>query len=304
MRAVTEDAAALPAPLRDLRVVDAHVHAFPPRVASAIWRWFDRYGWDVRYKLPAEEVLAFLLDRGVDRVVGLAYAHVPGLAATLNAFMAELAAREPRLVPCATVCPGEDGARAILDHALGTLGCRGVKLHCHVQCVAADDPRLDEVYDAAAGHGVPVVIHAGDAPVSPHHRCDVTALCRPDALARAIARHPRTTFLVPHLGAGAIRETAALLDRHENLHLDTTMVLARYFPVELGTGRALPGADELLAEALEVVRRHPTRVLYGSDFPNIPYAWDRELAALAGAGLPPGDLAAVAGGNAARLFGS
>lgn len=299
------DTPAPPAALAAHRIIDAHVHAFPPRVFAAVWRWFDTYGWPIpeRYRLPALAVVRYLLDRGVARVVGLAYAHAPGMAAGLNRFMADLAREEPRLVPCATVLPGEPGARAILDEALGPLGLRGVKIHCHVTCLAPDDPRLDDVYAAAAAHAVPVVIHAGDAPASPHYLCDVRALCTPDALARALARHPRTTVVVPHLGADRMEEVAELLGRHERLHLDTTMALGRFFPVDPSlapTDRHL--VDAWLERALAVVRAHPDRVLYGTDFPNVPYEWDRELVTLAGAGLPWATLEALLGGNAARLF--
>ena len=269
-------------------VTDAHVHLFPPRVFAAIWRWFDRHAWPVRYRLEARECARFLLDRGVARIVALPYAHVPGMAAALNRFVTDLAAEDPRILPGATVLPGEPGARAVLDEALGPLGSRAVKIHCHVMCVAPDDPRLDDVYDAAAAHGAPVVIHAGDAPATPGYRCDVKALCTPDALGRALARHPRTTVLVPHLGAERMEEVAALLARHDNLWLDTTMAIAGY----------LPGAERALA----VVRAHPERILYGTDFPNVPYPWDRELEALAGAGLPEPALRAILAGNAARLF--
>lgn len=272
-------------------IVDAHVHAFPTRVFEALWRWFDAHAWSIRHRLDARAAMRYLLDRGVARVVALHYAHAPGMAASLNRFVADLAAEEPRVVPCATVLPGEPGARAILDEALGPLGCRGVKIHCHVQCVAPDDPRLDEVYDAAAAHGVPVVIHAGDAPAFPAYRCDVKALCRPEAVERALARHPRATVIVPHLGAEAMEAHAALLDRHERLYLDTTMAVGDYFG---------PGRRE---RALAIVRAHPDRVLYGTDFPNLPYEWDEELKVLLGAGLPEAHLAAVLGGNAARVFG-
>lgn len=296
------DTTHVPAALAAYPIIDAHVHVFPPRVFEAVWRWFDRYGWPIRYRLQARETVRFLLDRGVSHVVGLHYAHVPGLAAMLNPFVAELAREEPRLVPCATVLPGEDGARALLDEALGPLGLRGVKLHCHVQRLAPDDPRLDDVYDAARAHGVPVIIHAGNAPASPHYGCDVDALCTPEALDRALARHPEATVIVPHLGAARMEETAALLARHENLHLDSTMTINRYLPTgttfEVGTGTV----DELLARALDLVRAFPTRVLYGTDFPNIPYEWDRELCLLAAAGLPDESLRAILGGNAKRLF--
>ncbi|MDB5099085.1 MAG: amidohydrolase family protein, partial [Cyanobacteria bacterium RYN_339] len=44
------------------------------------------------------------------------------------------------------------------------------------------------------------------------------------------------------------------------------------------------------------------RILYGSDFPNLPYAWDRELRNLAAMGLGDAALAAILGGNARRVL--
>ena len=269
------DASAPPAALSRFPIVDAHVHAFPPRVFDAIWRWFDAHAWSIRYRLYAREAVAHLLSRGVARVVLLHYPHVPGMAASLNAFAAELAREEPRAIPCASVLPGEPGARALLDEALGPLGCRGVKVHCHVQRLAPDDPRLDDVYDAAAAHGVPVVIHAGDAPALAAYACDVHALCTPEALDRALARHPRTTVIVPHLGAGRMEETAALLDAHQGLYLDTTMAIAGYLPFGADRRPAVTEAPAFQERALSLVRRHADRILYGSDFPNVPYGWDR-----------------------------
>ncbi|HEX9103890.1 MAG TPA: amidohydrolase family protein, partial [Polyangia bacterium] len=128
---------------------------------DAIWRWFDRHAWSIRYRLYAEDVLAHFAEHGVARVVGLCYSHVPQMARELNRFMAELARAHPeRLIALGTVLPGEPDADAIVDEALG-LGLRGFKIHCHVQKLGPDDPRLDLVYERAAAAGVPVVIHAG-----------------------------------------------------------------------------------------------------------------------------------------------
>ena len=286
------------------RIIDAHVHVFPLRVFEAIWRWFDNYGWEIRYKLEAEETLSFLFERGVDYVVGLHYAHKPGMARALNRFAAELAQKKPRLIPCATVLPGEPDARRVLDEALGELGCRGIKLHCHVQRIAPDDARMSEVYEAAAEHQVPVILHAGDAPFSPHYGCDIHTLCDPERLENALRRHPETTFIVPHLGASPIERIASMLDRHERLYLDTTMTLGGRF--EVRPDLDMIGADDIDAwqKRVEVIlRAHPGRLLYGTDFPNIPYEWDRELRSILTMSLPEADLEALLGGTAARLFG-
>jgi predicted TIM-barrel fold metal-dependent hydrolase len=263
------------------------VHLFPERLAAAVRAWFESYGWPIRYPFAAKEALDYLLGRGVSRVLALPYAHKPGMARTLNAFVADLAREEPRAIPGATVFPGEERSEEILREAFAA-GARAVKIHCHVQCVAPDDARLDEVFATCASARVPVVMHAGREPASPHYKCDVHALCSAEKVERALLAHPDLTLVVPHLGADEYRAFGRLLERHENLWLDTTMVLAGYFP----------GEDP--AWLLSV---RPERILYGSDFPNLPYAWDRELKRIGALGLGEERLAGLLGGNAMRLYG-
>lgn len=270
-------------------VLDAHVHLFPERLFEAIWRWFDKHAWEIRYRLHAEQVLEFLDARGVDQVAGLCYAHAPGLARVLNGFMRALADAHPRrVIPLGTVLPGEPDAGAIAREALGPLGLRGLKLHCHVQRLSADDPRLDEIYAACADAKKPVVIHAGREPNSPAYGIDTHAICEAARLERVLQRFPSLTVIVPHLGADEYEAYAALLDRYEHLWLDTTMAIAGFI------GES--------ATPMSIVRGRAERLLYGSDFPNLPYAWDRELRRLAAAQLDPGSAAALFGGNARKLF--
>ena len=267
-------------------VVDAHVHLFPDRVFEAVWRWFEQHGWPIRYKLHTPGVVSFLLSRGVSRVVALHYAHKPGMARFLNGYMAEVVRAEPRVLGVATVFPGEEGARDILSEAFAA-GLHGVKLHCHVQCFAPDAPQLHEVYAACAQAGRPLVMHAGREPASPHYKCDVHALCSAARVERVLQEHPHLKLCIPHLGADEFDAYARLLERHDNLWLDTTMALADYFPM------AVP------RRLLEV---RPERILYGTDFPNIPYAWDREVRKLLALHLPEEAEAGILGQNALRLF--
>jgi hypothetical protein len=65
-------------------VVDAHVHLFPDHILASIWRWFDRFGWPIRYKLTSSRAIEFLLSRGIDHIVALHYAHKPGIARELK----------------------------------------------------------------------------------------------------------------------------------------------------------------------------------------------------------------------------
>jgi predicted TIM-barrel fold metal-dependent hydrolase len=267
-------------------VVDAHVHLFPDPLFDAIWRWFDVHGWPIRYKLKTPEVVAFALGRGVGHIVALHYAHKPGIARGMNTFMAEVVRNEPRVTGMATVMPGEPDARRILADAFAS-GLRGVKLHCHVQCFSPDAPELAEIYSTCIEHDMPLVIHAGREPKSAGYKCDPYALCHVDRTEAVLRSYPKLRLAVPHLGADEFDGYLRLLERYENLWLDTTMTLAGYFE-----------DDE---RAFRMVEARPERIMYGTDFPNIPYAWDRELKRIGARRLPDSSLASILG-DTARAF--
>jgi predicted TIM-barrel fold metal-dependent hydrolase len=267
-------------------VVDAHVHLFPDGVFEALWRFFDAHIWPVRYRLKTPQVLDFLFSRGVSRVVGLHYAHKPEMARSLNLYVAQLAIAEPRLLGLATVFPGEAGAGDILREAFD-MGLKGVKLHCHVQCFAPDAPELHEIYEACAQAGKPLVMHSGREPKSAAYKVDPYQLCAVERVERVLRDHPRLKLCVPHLGADEFEGYRKLLERYENLWLDTTMMSSDYFPLEVPEG---------------LFRARPERILYGTDFPNIPYAWDRELKRLVARRLGDEAQARLFGGNALALF--
>jgi predicted TIM-barrel fold metal-dependent hydrolase len=269
-------------------VIDAHVHLFPARLAEAIRRWFDEHAWRLEYRIGVDECVAQLTAGGIDRMVALPYAHKPGMARALNDFTAEIAARHAAVIPCCTVFPGEDGEEKILDEALSGV-FRGVKIHCHVMKMAPDDTRLDAVWRASARHRKPVVIHCGPEPSIHGYGVNTRDVSGADKLRRALDRHPQAIAIVPHLGVDQSAQFEAMLADHPGLYLDTTMAISGYFPYQPDT---------------DILRRHPDRILYGTDYPNLPYAWDRELQVLRGLRLPAGDEEKILSGNALRLFGA
>jgi predicted TIM-barrel fold metal-dependent hydrolase len=269
-------------------VVDAHVHVFPGRLFNAVWDWFDVNGWPIRYRLDADAILQFLLNRGVAHVVALQYAHQPGVAKALNQFMADICGRFQRVTGMATVFPGEPDAAGILEAAFRA-GLGGVKLHAHVQCFAIDGPAMATVYGVCQANDKPLMMHVGREPKSDAYRCDPYQLCRIELVEKVLRRYPRLRLCVPHLGADEFVAYQRLITEYDNLWLDTTMVLADYLPI----GTALPPLSSFRSE----------RVMFGTDFPNIPYAWDREIRKLAAMGLAPGTLDAVLWHTAADFYG-
>lgn len=270
-------------------VVDAHVHLFPPRVFAALWRWFERNAWPVRFHMQSEEIAAFLAEQQVERFYALHYAHAPGMARALNHYVGELAARDARIIPFGTVLPGEPDAAAVVAESLDVLGQAGLKLHCHVQKLAPDDERMFPVYEAVARRGKVIVLHAGREPSSPAYGFDCRTLCGVEPVARVVERYPELKLIVPHLGQDQWREFFALCRASPNLYLDTTMAVSGYLTDDR------PGRDDLL--------RLADRLLFGTDFPNLPYEWPRERDWLIGLGLPEPALDAILRGNALRLVG-
>lgn len=270
-------------------VVDAHVHLFPPRVFAAIWRWFDRNAWPIRYRLESPDVIAFLERQNVERFFALHYSHVPGMARVLNHHVSGLARLSARVVPFGTVLPGEPEADAIVAESLDELGHAGLKLHCHVQKVAPDDERMFPIYEAVARRGKVLVMHAGREPSSPAYGFDCRRLCGVEPVARVVERYPELKLVVPHLGQDQWREFIGLCRASPNLHLDTTMAVGGFLT---GDG---PGREDLLGVA--------DRLLFGTDFPNLPYAWGRERDWLRGLGLPEDALDGILRDNALRLVG-
>src|SRR5947208_8572454 len=111
-------------------------------------------------------------------------------------------------------------------------------------------------------------------------------------------RHPKVPFIVPHFGAGYLREALMLVDLCPNVYLDTSSSNSwmRYEGLDLKT---------VFRRALQVLG--PKRLLFGTDSSFFPRGWNREVfdaqtAILGELGLSDADVRAILGGNAAELL--
>lgn len=269
------------------QVIDAHVHIFPDWVFSAVHKWFDSHAWKIRYRLKSEEIIRFLLNRGVSHIVALQYAHKPGIARQLNDHMVEICRKfAGRVTGLATVFPGEEDDRLILQEAFDR-GLGGLKLHAHVQCFDLSDPSLAPVLECCQENGMPALMHVSREPKSEAYRCDPYQLCGADKLEGVVKSYPDLKVCVPHLGVDEFDSFRMLIEKYDTLWLDTAMAVADYFRFK---------------HTISLSDYRPDRIIYGSDFPNIPYAWDRELTHLAEMGLTPKMLDQILYKNGAEFF--
>lgn len=270
-------------------LVDVHTHFMPPNVLDKVWSYFEAgreagQAWPVVYRRPEQERIALLRAFGVRRFGALAYPHKPGMAAWLNSWAADFAARTPDALHSATFYP-EPGADRYVAGAIGG-GARLFKAHLQVGGYDPRDDLLDPVWGSLAEAGVPVIVHCGSGPTPGRYT-------GPGPISEVLARHPGLVMIVAHLGAPEYGEFLDLMRRHAGVYLDTTMAFTGFFE------RLMPFPAALrprLAEAAD-------RILLGTDFPNIPYPYLHQLEALARLDLGVAWLRAVCHHNATRLLG-
>jgi len=271
-------------------LVDVHTHFMPERVLAKVWAYFDAAGpltgrpWPITYREEEQQRLARLREFGVRAFTAMLYPHKPGMAAWLNSWAADFAARTPDCLHTATFFP-EPGVEHYVATALEQ-GARVFKAHLQVGAYDPADPLLDETWGLLAESGTPVVTHCGSGPVPGKHT-------GPGPIGAVLQRHPRLRLVVAHMGLPEYAEFLDLAARYAYVHLDTTMAFTGF------TEQQAPFPPGQLPRLLEL----QDRILLGTDFPNIPYPYAEALQALAGLGLGDEWLRAVCHDNAAGLFG-
>jgi hypothetical protein len=269
---------------------DVHVHFLPPRMQAKVWAQFDAAGpligrpWPIRYRGTDEERVEQLRALGVRRFSALSYAHVPGMAESLNDWAHEFADRVPECLRSGTFFP-EPGVEEYVARRID-LGVELFKVHVQVGAFDLREPALDAVWGLLAEAGVPVVVHAGSGPVP-------TEFTGPEPMLAVLERHPRLTAVIAHMGAPEYREFLEMAERFERTYLDTTMAFTSFFEAEAPFPADLYPRLQALGD----------RVLLGSDFPNIPYPYAHQLETIAALGMGDEWLRAVCWDNGVRLFG-
>jgi predicted TIM-barrel fold metal-dependent hydrolase len=241
------------------------------------------------------------LDRqGVQRAVLIA--SVPGDEASV----AEAVSHHPsRFVGFFMLDPSAADAVERARRALDDLRLRGICLFPAMHHVALTDERVTRIVELAAERpGVVVFVHCGVLTVGVRRKLGLPSrfdirLGDPLEVGKLALAFPDVPFIIPHFGAGLLREALMAADTCANIHLDTSSSNSwvRYTP-----GLTL---DAVFTAALAVVG--PSRLLFGTDSSFFPRGWQKEIYAaqtrsIERAGVSAADAALIVGGNFDRLF--
>lgn len=241
-------------------IVDVHTHFMPKSVMDKVWRYFDSAGplvgrnWPISYRAAQSRRLQILRGFGVLRFTALVYPHKPGMAAWLNQWALDFAGSIPECLATATFYPEPDAGEYVESAIRG--GARIFKAHVQVGRYEPNDPLLEPVWGQLSDAGVPVVIHCGSGPTPGEHT-------GAEPIRRLLRRHPRLRLIVAHLGMPEYADFLDICASSAQVRLDTTMAFTPF--VE----ETMPFPTPLLPR----LRQLGDRILFGSDFPNIPYGY-------------------------------
>lgn len=272
-------------------IIDVHTHFMPKSVMDKVWQYFDAQGpligreWPITYRADETQRVRTLREFGVWAFTSLVYPHKPNMAAWLNQWAAQFAAATPDCLATATFYPEPEAAEYVSAAIAG--GTRVFKAHIQVGDYEPNDPLLGKVWGAIEDAQVPVVIHCGSGPVPGTHT-------GAEPIRRLLRRFPRLPLIVAHLGMPEYGEFLDLCLTHDQVRLDTTMAFTAF------SEESMPFPAELRPQLWAAGER----ILFGSDFPNIPYSYGDALRSITELdGADDTWIRNVLFDNAARLFG-
>jgi len=291
---------------------DAHCHFFSPTFFSTLSHQRGRHdsvaalckelGWEDPHDADA------LADRWVRELDAHQVARAALIASVPGdeASVAAAVARHPgRFAGYFMVNPAAPDAVARTHAAVYAQGLRCLCLFPAMHHTPIDDERVKKVVEAAAGGEAAVFVHCGQLSVGVRKALGLASpfdlrLGDPLAVARLATAFPSVPFIIPHFGAGLLREALMAGDACSNIYLDTSSS-NRWM-------RFTPGLtlDDVFRAALAVVG--PGRILFGTDSSYFPRGWQRSVydeqkAALDRLGVAAADQDAIFGGTFNTLFG-
>jgi predicted TIM-barrel fold metal-dependent hydrolase len=297
-----------------MTINDAHCHFLSARFFEKLGR--DRYGADSG--LDAERIATQFgweppgtPERLADRWAGeLDRYHVSraALIASVTGDEASVAAavrqHPDRFVGFFALNPASPGGNEAARRAFGEMGLRCACLFPAMHRYQLDDERVMAVFETAANHGGAIFAHCGYLSIEVRSKLGLPSACDPrcgDPLALAVtaARFPRVPVIVPHFGAGFLREALMAAEACPNISFDTSSSNSwiKYYP-----GLTLA---EVFRRALAIVG--PERLVFGTDSSYFPRGWRRVIhgaqqTILDELGVEPAVVEKIFGGNFDRLF--
>jgi len=232
------------------KIIDFHVHLFPDRLFDAIWKSFvTNYGWHILHQYYYGECIDRLRQGSIGPIVYSNYAHRAGIAEGLNQWNLKILGENDDLYCFAAYHPDDDQALAMAEELLDHPRILGFKLQLLVQNFYPHDARLFPLYEMVIKKKKHLLLHAGTGPVG-------NPYVGLEPFRKVLEKFPELPATVAHMGAHEYEGFIGLLDRYPGLYLDTAFCF-------------LPPPYEGYTLGPDYLEKYKSRILYGSDYPNL-----------------------------------
>jgi predicted TIM-barrel fold metal-dependent hydrolase len=288
-------------PWGDFTVSDAHSHFFSRRFfeslaaqsGKGVQDVADTLGWHLPPEDPAE--LANVWAKELD-----------GYGVSQSALIASVPCDEASVIAACTAHPrflAYAMVNPLAENAAVAAGLDAICLFPAMHRYSINDPKVEPLLDQAASQGCAVFVHCGVLTVGFRAKLGLPSpfdmrFSNPLDLHAAALRYPRMPFIVPHFGAGYLREALMLADLCPNVYLDTSSSNSWvcYEGLDLKT---------VFRRALDVMGAG--RLLFGTDSSFFPRGWNYDIfetqtRALLDLGISSSDVRLILGENLERIF--
>lgn len=292
--------------ISDFRYIDSHVHFFPERMFRAIWAYFEKIyrvfypSWINRYQLSTEQLVEFLKNQKIKHYTTLNYAHKRGIAEGLNEWTHNFCQNNPAAIPVGTAHPDDPNFLEYSEKCLTELGFKGFKFQFMVTDFYIHDSRLKPLYRLFHDLDKILIMHTGTAP-GPNQQPIPGLKVGFKHFLKFFKDFPDNKIIVPHLGGYEYESFFKIVEQHPNVFLDITMVFVdpavQVFP-EGDSPINFIGKSRLLS----FLEDFGDQILYGSDFPNIPYDYSDSIKGFLKLGLSKKTYEKIFFTNAKTLF--
>ena len=295
---------------------DAHCHFFSARFFETLGLQItpqrsedpavsipESLGWDPpgRAETLADRWVAELDNHGVTRAAIMA--SVPGDEASVSVAVH----RHPgRFVGMTMLDPTVEGATARVKRTLEANALRCLCLFPAMHGYELTHEAVEPVFSAAAEAGGAVFVHCGVLTVGVRRKLRLATHVNvragdPLALTSLASKYPNLPVVIPHFGAGFLRESLMAADLCPNIYLDTSSSNSwlKYHPRLTLT--------QVFQQVIETLG--PERLLFGTDSSFFPRGWQRtvletQLSILDALKITPTARHAILADNFDRIFGA
>ena len=258
---------------------DSHIHFFSPSFFAGLGASKDAIaalGWE---HPESVEMLGVRWTAELDmNKVGKA-ALIASLPGDADAVAKAVALNSDRFVGFFMLDPTREDAIAYASRALDE-GLRTICLFPAMHRYPLHDERVARVFELAAGRRggtvdpIAVFVHCGVLSVGIRKKLNLPSpfemrFGNPLDLHGHALKHPSVPIVIPHFGAGMLREALMLADCCSNVYLDTSSSNSW---IKHTPGLTL---EQVFKTALDVIG--PERLLFGTDSSFFPRGWNREI---------------------------